>query len=307
VPLEYTFDLVTPDAADDVRRVAADAVAHAGGAGGIVATAPRRRRHGGRRRVRGRGLRTASRRARRWGAALLATAVCQPAGVGGADVQASDVRPSAAAAPAASLRIALNRHLREVTAASSAPLALDQVGAGSVVMLTEPVDVHYHDPAQPALAFAVPGARFVAINQAAGWVYGLTINPQRAAPLPATVAAARDLERRLRATGWRRVHAPPADDAAVRAWVASTDEVLTVGKYTAGAAALRLTLERTGQPSPSERLRGKQAESYFVNVRVIDMSRHDAYVALIVARARAQGVPVGSLRLSSFLRDPARP
>ncbi len=257
--------------------------------------------------MRARGLRTAGRRVRRWGAALLATAVCQPAGVGGADVQASDVRPSAAAAPAASLRIALNRHLREVTAASSAPLALDQVGAGSVVMLTEPVDVHYHDPAQPALAFAVPGARFVAINQAAGWVYGLTINPQRAAPLPETVAAARDLERRLRATGWRRADAPPADDAAVRAWVASTDEVLTVGKYTAGAAALRLTLERTGQPSPSERLRGKQAESYFVNVRVIDMSRHDAYVALIVARARAQGVPVGSLRLSSFLRDPARP
>jgi hypothetical protein len=40
VSLEYTIDLVTRDAAEDVRRVAADAVARAGGAGGAVATAP---------------------------------------------------------------------------------------------------------------------------------------------------------------------------------------------------------------------------------------------------------------------------
>jgi hypothetical protein len=96
-------------------------------------------------------------------------------------------------------------------------------------------------------------------------------------------------------------------DAAARAWAAGTDAALTVGQYTAGAAELRLTLERTGEPSPSERLRGRAAEAYFVTVRIVDMSREDAYQRLVLDRARAQGVPVESLRLGAFLRDPARP
>jgi hypothetical protein len=210
---------------------------------------------------------------------------------------------------AGSLRIALNHHLREVAAASTTPLALADVGAAAIVMLTRPVDVQYDDPAQPALAFAVPGARFVAIDQAAGWVYGLTINPRTVAPLPETMAVARDLERRLQATAWRRTAGAPAAsmDAAARAWAAGTDAALTVGQYTAGAAELRLTLERTGEPSPSERPRGQAAEAYFVTVRIVDMSREDAYQRLVLERARAQGVPVESLRLGAFLRNPARP
>jgi hypothetical protein len=218
--------------------------------------------------------------------------------------------PDESTARAGSLRIALNRHLREVAATSTTPLALAEVGAGAIVMLTRPVDVYYHDPAQPALDFAVPAARFVAVDQAAGWVYGLTINPRTVAPLPEAMAVARDLERRLKATAWRRAAGVPAaavDDAAARAWAAGTDEELTVGQYTAGTAELRLTLERTGEPSPSERLRGQTVEAYFVTVQAIDMSREDAYQRLILDRARAQGVPVETLRLGAFLQHPARP
>ena len=210
--------------------------------------------------------------------------------------------PPGATAPV--LRVALNEHLRSVLARSSVRLDPARLGDAAAVMITEPTQVVYDDPRDPRYSFAIGTGRFVALDQAAGWVYGVNATPQdRAAPLDQAVAVARQLERIIAGTAWRKDHEAPwaASDDTVAAWARGADAELPIARFTAGPAAVQLTLKRTGAPAPSERLGGSTAELFYLNVGIADMSRLDAYQARLLRERRARGGAQTPLPLSAFM------
>ena len=208
------------------------------------------------------------------------------------------------------LRVALNQHLRTVMARSSVALDPGAIGDAAPVLFTEPTAVVYDDPRDAGLAFALGTGRFVALDQAAGWVYGIHVTPQRqAAPITAAVAAARDIARALAHTAWRRDATAPwrADDDTIRTWVSGADEELPVARFTAGSAAVEITLAHTGPPTPSERLRGRTAEAFYVNVSATDLSHLGAYGARVLRARRAHGNGTVPVPLATFMDDTTPP
>ena len=208
------------------------------------------------------------------------------------------------------LHIALNQHLRFVLARSSVHLDPAQLGDAAVVMITEPTTVVYDDPRNPRLGFQLSPGRFAAIDQAAGWIYGLNVTPQlHATPIGTAVAAAREVERELNSTAWQRDSSAPwrATDDTVRVWVRTTDAELPIARYVTGSAEVRITLKRTGAPTPSERLRGTTAETFFVNVGMNDMAHLDEYQARVIRGRRARGNPSSPLSLATFMTDTLPP
>lgn len=218
--------------------------------------------------------------------------------------------PTRQAANAATLRVALNEHLRTVLARSSVKLDPAQLGDAAVVLITEPTSVVYDDPRDPRLDFRLGVGRFVAIDQAAGWVYGLNVTSQlRATSIDEAVAAARAVERDLGATAWQRdVNAPwRASEDTIRTWMQGDDAELPIARFTAGPAELRITLKRTGNPTPSERLRGNTAETFYVNVGATDLERLDAYEARVLRERKARGGGSVPLPLTTFMNDTSSP
>jgi hypothetical protein len=208
------------------------------------------------------------------------------------------------------LRVALNEHLASVLARSSVRLDPAALGDTRVILLTEPTTVRYDDPRDAALSFDIGTGRFVALDQAAGWVYQLNATPQeRATGIQETVAVARRLERSLGATAWQRDPEPPwgATDDAVAVWVHGRNAALPVARFTAGPAEVQLTLKRTGKASPSERLQGKRAETFYVNLELSDLSRLDAYQARVIRERQARGDGSRPLPLSVFIGDTTLP
>ena len=117
------------------------------------------------------------------------------------------------------------------------------------------------------------------------------------------------LERALGTTAWQKdtTHPWGAADDTIAVWVRGEDAALPVARFTAGAAEVIITLERTGAPTSSERLLGKEAETFYVNVAITDMSRFEAYQARVLRARRARGSGTTPLWLSAFMADTTPP
>lgn len=203
------------------------------------------------------------------------------------------------------LRVGLNRHLSRVVRESTYPVDLSAVLDNTLKIISDPVTVVFDDPAGPALGFEMPTSRFVSLDQAGGWVYGITVTPQlHATSLEETLQTAHALERRLTETSWHRDASWSTSDSAAAAWARSPGQALSVARFTAGTAELRVTIKRTGTPTPSERIRGARQEKYFVNVDITDFSRLDRYEAYVDQRRRAtNGNAVRPLPVAAFMSD----
>lgn len=207
------------------------------------------------------------------------------------------------------LSVGLNRHISEAVRESTYPLEFANVVDNSPKLVTEPVLVALRDPAHPRLDVELPPARFVSLDQTGGWIYGVTVTPQlQALTVLGALASAREVERRLASTGWRRDPSWAADDAAAQAWASTDRATLAVARYTADSAQLRIVLKRTGAVTPSERLRGRNSEGFYADVDVTDLSRLDRYEEHVDQRRRAlSGDVTRPLPATAFLNDTLRP
>lgn len=101
------------------------------------------------------------------------------------------------------VRVAFGWRAREVERQATVPVEFPDDDMSAEVLENKPAALAYADPQH---AFTLPSGRFLAIDQAAGRVYGATTTPHLDALTPdAAVALADSVVRTLAAAGWTRV------------------------------------------------------------------------------------------------------
>lgn len=237
-----------------------------------------------------------------------ALAACTERGSPAMQMTTSDVTTTTA--PNAVVRAALNEHLAHVVRESSYRVELSDVLDNSSKVIAEPVTFEYAGAGAGA-SFRLPLGRYVALSHFGGWIYNITVTPQLAAgSLADAVAAAGASARALAGTAWvaSRKCGDVVDPTDRARWDDPGTTTALVGCYAAGAAELRILIERD-EAQPSDRALGDTSDArFYVSVELSDVSRLERYQKHVMARRRAvAGSAVRPLPIGEFLADTVAP